>query len=53
MFLSCEICSYPWRFMVIVFYSHVLNEHVVSVKIKAAAFYKRTTVDKIYEFQTI
>lgn len=39
--------------MVVVFYNHVLNEHVVSVKIKAAAFYKRTTVDKIYEFQTI
>lgn len=53
MFLSYEICSYPWRFMVIVFYNHVLNEHVVSVKIKAAAFYKRTSVDKIYEFQTI
>lgn len=53
MFLSCEICSYPWRFMVIVFYMCLMNMWSSSVKIKAAAFYKRTIVDKIYEFQTI
>lgn len=52
MFLSCEICSYPWRFMVIVFYMCLMNMCGLC-KIKAAAFYKRTTVDKIYEFQTM
>lgn len=25
MFLSCEICSYPWHFIVIVFYMCLMN----------------------------
>lgn len=46
MFLSCEICSYPWRFMVVVFYNHVLNEHVVSVKSRLQHFTKEPQLIK-------